>query len=341
MRIQGHLLAAGKAARYPAELELGDQGRLRLCSEVLERDCALSEVIPSEALGRMTRTLAFEGGWVFTPAEPQALNAWLDCHDGRSWLARAEQHLWLVLLAMMVTVVAAFGGYRYGLPALAKTLAGHVPHGVYRALGKQSYKLLDKMGFSQSGLDEARRQQLRGRFEALLAALKAQGETLPVEPRLVFRSFEQGPNAFALPDGTVVLTDQLVALSKDDRELDGVLLHELGHLHYHHMMTRLVQASLLSIGAAIAVGDSSSIADTLVGSGTLLMTLSYSRDHERQADHFAADNLYHLDGTVAPLRDLYQALLDSHKGENGLPVWSSTHPQLAERIQALAHFKPQ
>ena len=37
-------------------------------------------------------------------------------------------------------------------------------------------------------------------------------------------------NAFALPSGIIVMTDELVELAKSDDELISVLAHEIGHV---------------------------------------------------------------------------------------------------------------
>ena len=42
-------------------------------------------------------------------------------------------------------------------------------------------------------------------------------------PRLLFRSSPAGPNAFALPSGVIVMTDQMVEFSESDEELVGVI----------------------------------------------------------------------------------------------------------------------
>ncbi len=45
-----------------------------------------------------------------------------------------------------------------------------------------------------------------------------------------------GANAFALPSGIVVMTDELVELAKTDDELVAVLAHEIGHVRGRHAL---------------------------------------------------------------------------------------------------------
>ena len=44
-----------------------------------------------------------------------------------------------------------------------------------------------------------------------------------------------GANAFALPSGKIIVTDQLASLLNDE-QIVGVLAHELGHVVYRHGM---------------------------------------------------------------------------------------------------------
>ena len=77
--------------------------------------------------------------------------------------------------------------------------------------------------------------------------------------RLEVRSAPQiGANAFALPSGIIVVTDELVALSEDDDELAAVIAHELGHVHHRHIMRTVIQnsaAALLVARRALCSND--------------------------------------------------------------------------------------
>jgi len=91
-----------------------------------------------------------------------------------------------------------------------------------------------------------------------------------------------GPNAFALPGGPIILTDQLYQRVDGDRDiLVGVLGHELGHLRHRHGMRMLVQASALSAAAGALYGDFSTLFSQIP---VLLGQASYSREFEHQAD---------------------------------------------------------
>ncbi len=86
-----------------------------------------------------------------------------------------------------------------------------------------------------------------------------------------------------MPSGDIVITDQLIALAGDDREILGVLAHELGHLQKRHALRQLMQSAMLAIAANVFLGDMGDV----TGSAAALLNLRYSRDFEREADAYA------------------------------------------------------
>jgi Zn-dependent protease with chaperone function len=121
---------------------------------------------------------------------------------------------------------------------------------------------------------------------------------------LLFRS-GLGANAFALPGGTIVMTDDLVqAAAKrglSDDALLGVLAHELGHVMHRHTTRMVVEQGVLNVGLGLAMGDLS----TVVSMGSSLLTgLAYRRGHETEADCFALVLMQKARMPVEPMADL-------------------------------------
>jgi Zn-dependent protease with chaperone function len=183
--------------------------------------------------------------------------------------------------------------------------------------------------FGESELDEARRARVRAAFERV--AVYAH---LSHPARLEFRAGgEMGANALALPGGTVVVTDELVALSEDDDEIAAVFAHELGHLEHRHGVRAVLQALGIGTLVAGALGDfdSAGVATAI----PMLLQLQYSRAFEREADAFAADVL--ADAQIDP-RALGRMLarIEASEPEGAeLPAYLSTHPPTEERRRAL------
>ena len=145
-----------------------------------------------------------------------------------------------------------------------------------------------------------------------------------------------GANAFALPDGTLIVTDQLVALAGSDDEVLAVLLHELGHVRSRHGTRMLLQGSVSALFMAWYFGDVSTL---LAMAPTALIQAGYSRDMEREADDFAARMLRRQGLPPALLVDMLDKLAAAHdKGghsPDSPPAWLSSHPDTAERVARL------
>jgi Zn-dependent protease with chaperone function len=132
-----------------------------------------------------------------------------------------------------------------------------------------------------SRLPAERQQQLRAAF-AKAVQRAYPGEAVAYDVRFQHADRRIGANAFALPGGTVIVTDAMVELFQDrDDVLIGVLGHELGHVRLRHGMRMLVQVTLVGTVTTLALGDFSTL---LAAAPALLGQMAYSRDLEREAD---------------------------------------------------------
>lgn len=280
--------------------------------------------------------------------QPQAWQDALAAAGGRPGLAQRMQTRWPVLLGVLA--VAAIGlvlFFRYGTPWAATQLARHVPLEWELGLSQQAMTQIDGRWLKPSSLDARRQGELRSQFSALLARLEPDIKRYPgYTPRyeLHFRR-GLGPNAFALPGGTVVMTDELVeqaaAQGYSDDALLGVLAHEIGHVEHRHGTRLVVEQGVLNVGLGLALGDVSSIAS--LGS-TLLTGLAYRRQHERESDCFALALMARAQRPTAPMAELLLGLAHGgrHAGAKDRPAepsplgdWLSTHPATPQRAELL------
>ncbi|WP_024304447.1 M48 family metallopeptidase [Pseudogulbenkiania sp. MAI-1] len=231
---------------------------------------------------------------------------------------------WHVLGLLLVLAVATAGlGYRYGLPWLAETAARHTPVAVERLMTEQTLRLLQQTRtLRPTTLPPARQRAMH----ALLEQAAPAGSPYRYQLTLV-NAPDIGPNAFALPGGQVMMTDQLVQEARSDDELFAVLAHEAGHVEHRHGLRGVIQYGGLSLAVSLLTGDSSSI---LVLAPLLLADMKYSRDFEREADRFAFQRLS-ATGRSPCLLGSFLARLAVDVGETS-PLLSS-HPGTEERRQ--------
>jgi len=244
----------------------------------------------------------------------------------------------IAVLVVMLVAVAAL--YHFGVPVVARVVANQVPISATAELSRSVIESLDGGTFQPTTLSAARQEQVTGLFRQVVAGSSSTPYTL------LFRSSPAiGPNAMALPSGTIVITDALVALARDDRELIGVLAHEAGHVERRHSVRLVLQNSAVMLLMVWAVGDFSSIA--ALAPATLLQA-KYSRDFEREADAFAADLLVAQGIKPAKLADLLERIDASQRGTSSsasdtsetsqgssLLDYASSHPATSERLDYL------
>ena len=246
------------------------------------------------------------------------------------WVNEAEIR-WVPALVTTVLVVAGlWASIVYGVPAAANVVARRISPGVERGMGSQALGTLDRAALTPSKLPEARRAELSRGF-ARLASLAGDADGLALE----FRASEAiGPNAFALPGGTVVLLDELVAEVKDDDEIYAVLAHEIGHVHERHTLRHVLQTSAVGVLFAAVVGDVVSATSYAVAAvPTFLLNAGYSRAFEREADQFGFTLLDRAGIDRAHFVRFLQRLEAKDGGAN-VPAWLSTHPGAEERGRA-------
>jgi Zn-dependent protease with chaperone function len=326
----------GQSARQqPVTLRFAHD-QLEVRGAELIRAEPLFNVRISAKLGSAPRLLYFSGGGhceVNSHADFEALLLEAGLMP-QSLLSRLE-HSWRhALAATFISIFIAIASFYWGLPLIANIAATRMPAKVALTIDTHFLGAVDNGLVKASKLSQARQNNLRRRFDNLRDA-----NGLPPH-RLEFRSSEViGANAFALPGGTVVVTDQLIALAGNDQEILAVLAHELGHVSERHPMRQLLQSSVVGLVMTWYLGDVSSL---IAAAPTLLLETSYSRDFERRADLFAASML--RDNGIAPARlaDMLEKLELSHHGAkeitgqaSRIARFFSTHPDTAERIRDL------
>lgn len=256
-------------------------------------------------------------------------------------VATRMQTRWSIFAGVFLVVVAAMlAVYRWGTPWLATQLTREVPIAWEAELSAQVMRDLDTRWLKPSKLPPERQAALRARFDALTKAVSPDLQRYRAyQPRFVLQ-FRGGmpPNAFALPGGTIVMTDAIVELADKqklgDDALAGVLAHEIGHVVHRHATRLVVEQGVLNVGLGLALGDVSWLAS--VG-GSMLTGLSYRRAHESEADCFAVTLMQRTAASTTPMADLLMNIdKGAREGEQaGFSELFSSHPATGQRAVAL------
>lgn len=310
-------------------------GLLEVAGEGVTQRHRRRDVTVESRLGRGPRFIRFADGGRCEVADNTALDeviaTWAPNRAG-SWLHRLETSWPLVAIAIVVLVAAGWATIRFGLPWAARHIAFALPASLTRQLGDQTLAALDKTMLKPSTLPAERQRALQAEFASFLLRT---GDTTPY--RIEFRATdEMGANAFALPSGVIVITDELVKLTDDDREIVGVLAHECGHIQHRHALRGVLQNSAVFVVIALVTGDVSSASAFGGALPAYLLQTRFSREFEREADAYAVEKLRAAAIDASVLARMLERLAKTH-GENDSKMlgYLGTHPPTPERIQSI------
>src|ERR1700722_559250 len=197
-------------------------------------------------------------------------------------------------LAAAVSIVAVVV---LGVPLAADRLAPLVPPSLERRLGDAAEGQVKVLFGGKSCTNKAG----QAAFNKLVNAIReAAGMDSSIKTAVVATPI---PNAFALPGARIYLLNGLLAKAENADEIAGVLAHEFGHLRHRDATRNLIYNGGTSFLIGLLFGD-------VTGSGALifasrsLVTSSYSREAEYNADTFSIDVMHKLGRSPKPMGQL-------------------------------------
>jgi Zn-dependent protease with chaperone function len=292
----------------------------------------LEELTFSARLGNMPRSIYLPDKRVCETQDNDAIDAVLK-RLGRDkmghWLHFFESKLRYLFAALIVTAGFSYLFVTYGLPALAKEVALNIPASLVYRIDLSTLASLDKLVLKPSKLSQERQDALK---EYFLKHVNTKQEWPKIKP--LFRSGEVGANAFALPDGTIVFTDDLVALAKDDKELLSIFFHELGHVQKRHALRSVLQDASFYLLLTAITGDVTAAGNALATLPTMLVESSYSRDMELEADDYAYKMTSQFGIEHKHFANIMTRLMEqTHEGNSTYTQYLSSHPLTQLRIE--------
>ncbi len=330
MKIRAKMYDGVSSKEHNVVIEFTDNKRVIIASHGI--DVPIASVKISSRLGSTPRVLHFPNGERCKSEENDKIDEILDKLEVKRSKIHKLERSWKLAISSVV-LIAIFVGVMLtaGADYSANLLANVLPKETLDSASHEGLKQLDKHYLHKSNLSKAKKQKILAMFKKLTNGDKRY--------KLHFRSSPKiGANAFALPSGDIVLLDELVMLDKD-RELRGVLgvlAHEKGHVVYKHALKGMIKGAIASTIIGYATGDLSFIVTTLP---TILVTSSYSREFESQADHYAKSELKRMGVSSKPLALLFIRLEElekkKHKDSNSTDSfdWISSHPATKDRIK--------
>lgn len=333
---EGWHFPKGKSSRTQVRVQVLDDGTARIVSldgAILE-ECRWRDIKVSSRVGRIARRLTLPSGDVVETTDNNAIDQIerrLKLRSGTSTAFQLERSWGVALVAVVLLFVSGYGIIQYGVPYAAHQVAFALPDWVLEEMGEQSLYFLDQGAMTETELSKERQDELAAQFNSIVE--------LPTAPALCCKlHFRKGgafgANALAMPGGNIVVTDELVALATDDRQILGVMAHEVAHIDKRHATRAVLQSSILGLAIVLLTGDLGGVSELAIALPVILLEAGYSRNYEREADAGAAEVMRALGHSPSHLADLLE-LLEKDCGPACEAGWLSTHPSTEERAEAL------
>ena len=327
MLIDAVLYDGYSSKEHHVTIEFTPQREVIIASHGIE--LMLDEVRIESRLGNTPRVLSFPNGIRCKSKENEKIDQLLrDFGLTKSKAYKIESSWGLTVGSVLITVGFIWFLLTTGANFTANTLASVLPESTLSEVSDITMDQLEEHYLNPTKLSDRQEKIIQDHFDKL-----TQGE---LGYKLHFRSSpEMGPNAFALPSGDIVLTDQLVALSRDNefRDILGVLAHEKGHVVEKHSLRMAIKTGIAGVIVGYVAGDVSVIATTIP---TILINSSYSREFEREADAHAVKELEKMGISTKYMARLFEVLAkkagDSEDNSSIMGMVAS-HPLTSERIE--------
>lgn len=295
----------------------------------------LSKIDVDAPIGSAPRRLTFPDGALFETEDHAGIATLTGTTFGEALNYYEAWHPRLIAVCIAV-IAAGFIMWRWGLDLMVSAAIAVTPPIFVEQMDKGTLQTIDvTMRAKDSKLDETDKTRVRSLFSNLLAELPAD-DVNDHNFQLLFRDMPHvGPNAFALPGGTVIMTDQFVKEFPDENTLAGVLGHEIGHVTERHGLRQTYRSLGLYFLIGFVAGDTGPFLEELLLEGNLLLSLRFSRAHEAAADEFGVSLTDRAGYDPAGLKLFFDKM--SEKGIEP-PEWMSTHPNSAERVKQIEGY---
>ncbi|MEZ5961359.1 MAG: M48 family metallopeptidase [Hyphomonadaceae bacterium] len=236
----------------------------------------------------------------------------------------------LTVAALVTLAWSLAGAFLVGIPYAAGPLATAMPERYRAQIADISWSQVNRFTFQCDDADEA--------TEILnnLAYRIMEASDVPHRDAIWITIADADfPNAFALPDDSIVVTDELIGMAQHPDELTGVLAHEIAHIEHNHIMKNVIR----QIGAGIffdVVFGGAGAGQAIAIASINLAGLRYSRGDETDADSRGMDYLDAASISTAGIATMFDRFrsYEEAAGLSDIPTMLSSHPASQERAVA-------
>ncbi len=333
MTLEGNFYESGNSYRRLAILNLDGIFFDLLVDDESIQSGVLSNLSFSDRIANIPRKIIFIDGSVFETQDNNKVDKIAFNSDKKNSFSMRLQIIeskwkW-VLTSILFLALLGYLIIRVVLPWAGKELALIVPNKVNETISSGGLRLLDQEWFKPSELSDDKKNKISDSFSELV-------NTLPkseFEYKLYFRKMGQA-NAFALPAGQIILTDELVRVAENPEQIRAIILHEIGHVHHRHSMQQIIRSSLISVAISMLTSDLSTLEDLVVVLPVFVLKSGFSQGDEIQADEYMFRHMFKLQMDPIHFVNILKIMTQNNLNiDDNILKYFSSHPSTKDRVK--------
>jgi len=321
--IDGDLYDEKSSKKQRVVLQFLDDKTIKIyLEEKLFLETTLDNLVISSRVANTPRIINIKNYTIYSTDNDKIDEILKKHHLKNFFVHKLESNLKYSLFALVFIIFITIFFLTSGSSFLAKKLAYLTPYFVEKKISDATMDTLNSYVLQDSNLSKSKKEAIKKIFSKVT-------NNNPSYHLYFKRGI--GINAFALPSGDIVITDELIQFSDGDSDMIfGVLAHEKAHVVYKHSMQMIIKSSLMTALVTYFTGDVSTLATTL---STTLLTAKYSREFEKEADLYAKELM--LKNNISPKHLANFFIKIQEKNKNQSEGYFSSHPSDKERIKEL------
>lgn len=331
LEVTGKFYPLGRSQCLPVTVLMTASDGLRIVdlSNQLLVETANSQIKVAEKLASVPREMSLYDQGLVVVDSTAAVDTWIASNSKQNTVSKLERSMSTVLLCTILVPVFLFVFFKYLIPSSAILFADYVPKSLVNIASKHTLSALDSSILAETSLDDETRNNYQNMWQDVISKID-----VPTQFNIQFRQSEtMGANAFALPNGTIVITDELVKLIDDDHDLlTAILLHEIGHIEHKHSMRLISEALATSIAVNYFFADLGGLVEFFAGISNTVVQNQFSQKLEWEADNYALSKLDELGMDRESFADAMKKLADTLPKESKLTLLLQSHPSMQSRI---------
>ena len=219
-----------------------------------------------------------------------------------------------------ITILGFIGlSYLYILPYIAEKAVVLVPESYDTNLGN----LVFKQSLMTSTIDSVKSEKLNLFAKELKLNNNKNAHFTVVNSNII--------NAYALPNGDIVVFSGILDAMKNYDELAALIGHEVSHVNNRDSMKMLCRNLSGYLFISAILGDTNGVMAVIGDNANTLQSLSFSREFEHQADADGFQILVNNKVNPKGMSNLFKRL-EEDKNDFSIHEFLSSHPITNERI---------